>query len=84
MNLVRKVEEKMNKEIIAIKTRLMAKSSGDGHYVAIAIGLLLALAIGGIVWAIAGGSSGMVQTWITKITTKVSSFIDKITSANLT
>ena len=84
MNLVRKVEEKMNKEIIALKTRLMAKNSGDGHYVAIAIGLLLALAIGGIVWAVAGGSSGMVQTWITKITSKVSSFIDKITKTNLT
>lgn len=80
MNLAKKVETKINKEIIALKMRLMSKRSGDGHYVAIAIGLLLSLAIGGIVWAIVGGDSGMVTSWINKITTKVTSFIDKITA----
>lgn len=80
LNLVKKVETKMNEKVIALKMRMMAKRSGDGHYVAIAIGLLLSLAIGGIIWAIAGGNSGIVTTWITKITSKVSSFIDQITA----
>jgi hypothetical protein len=78
--LVKNVETKINMGVIAFRTKLMAKNAGDGHYVAIAIGLLLSLAIGGIVWAIAGGNSGIVTTWITKITTKVSGFIDKITA----
>lgn len=58
----------------------MVKKPGDGHYVAIAIGLLLSLAIGGIVWAVAGGDSGIVKTWITSITNKVTTFINKITT----
>ena len=78
--LVKNVETKINMGVIAFRTKLMAKNAGDGHYVAIAIGLLLSLAIGGIVWAIAGGNSGIVTTWINKITTKVTDFINKITA----
>ena len=78
--LVKNVETKINMGVIAFRTKLMAKNAGDGHYVAIAIGLLLSLAIGGIIWAIAGGNSGIVTTWINKITSKVSDFITKITA----
>ena len=78
--LVKNVETKINMGVIAFRTKLMAKTAGDGHYVAIAIGLLLSLAIGGIIWAIAGGNSGIVTTWINKITTKVTDFINKITA----
>jgi hypothetical protein len=78
--LVKNVETKINMGVIAFRTKLMAKNAGDGHYVAIAIGLLLSLAIGGIIWAIAGGNSGIVTTWINKITTKVTDFINKITA----
>ena len=77
---VKKIEDTANKAVIALRTKAMVKKPGDGHYVAIAIGLLLALAIGGIVWAVVGGDSGMVKTWITSITNKVTTFINKITT----
>lgn len=80
IKLVKKIEDTANKEVIALRTKAMVKKPGDGHYVAIAIGLLLALAIGGIVWAVVGGDSGMVKTWITSITNKVTTFINKITT----
>lgn len=80
IKLVKKIEDTANKTIIGLRTRAMVKKPGDGHYVAIAIGLLLALAIGGIVWAVAGGDSGIVKTWITSITNKVTTFINKITT----
>lgn len=80
IKLVKKIEDTANKAVIALRTKAMVKKTGDGHYVAIAIGLLLALAIGGIVWAVVGGDSGMVKTWITSITNKVTTFINKITT----
>ncbi|MBO9144139.1 MAG: hypothetical protein J7E07_14310 [Escherichia coli] len=80
IKLVKKIEDTANKAVIALRTKAMVKKPGDGHYVAIAIGLLLALAIGGIVWAVVGGDSGMVKTWITSITNKVTTFINKITT----
>lgn len=80
IKLVKKIEDTANKAVIALRTKAMVKKPGDGHYVAIAIGLLLALAIGGIVWAVVGGDSGMVKTWITSITDKVTTFINKITT----
>lgn len=83
VKLVRNIEKKVNDGAIALKTRMMVKTPGDGHYVAIAICLLISLAIGGIIWAVAGGDSGMVKTWINSVTSKVTSFMDKITSANL-
>lgn len=80
IKLVKKIEDTANKAVIALRTKAMVKKPGDGHYVAIAIGLLLALAIGGIVWAVVGGDSGMVKTWITSITNKVTTFINEITT----
>lgn len=80
IKLVKKIEDTANKAVIALRTKAMVKKPGDGHYVAIAIGLLLALAIGGIVWAVVGGDSGMVKTWLTSITNKVTTFINKITT----
>lgn len=80
IKLVKKIEDTANKAVIALRTKAMVKKPGDGHYVAIAIGLLLALAIGGIVWAVVGGDSGMVKTWITSITNKVTTFMNKITT----
>lgn len=80
IKLVKKIEDTANKAVIALRTKAMVKKPGDGHYVAIAIGLLLALAIGGIVWAVVGGDSGIVNTWITSITNKVTTFINKITT----
>lgn len=80
IKLVKKIEDTANKAVIALRTKAMVKKPGDGHYVAIAIGLLLALAIGGIVWAVVGGNSGIVKTWITSITNKVTTFINKITT----
>lgn len=80
IKLVKKIEDTANKAVIALRTKAMVKKPGDGHYVAIAIGLLLALAIGGIVWAVVGGDSGVVKTWITSITNKVTTFINKITT----
>lgn len=80
IKLVKKIEDTANKTIIGLRTRAMVKKPGDGHYVAIAIGLLLSLAIGGIVWAVAGGDSGIVKTWITSIANKVTTFINKITT----
>lgn len=80
IKLVKKIEDTANKAVIALRTKAMVKKPGDGHYVAIAIGLLLTLAIGGIVWAVVGGDSGMVKTWITSITNKVTTFINKITT----
>lgn len=80
IKLVKKIENTANKAVIALRTKAMVKKPGDGHYVAIAIGLLLALAIGGIVWAVVGGDSGIVKTWITSITNKVTTFINKITT----
>lgn len=80
IKLVKKIEDTANKAVIALRTKAMVKKPGDGHYVAIAIGLLLALAIGGIVWAVVGGDSGIVKTWITSITNKVTTFLNKITT----
>lgn len=80
IKLVKKIEDTANKAVIALRTKAMVKKPGDGHYVAIAIGLLLTLAIGGIVWAVVGGDSGIVKTWITSITNKVTTFINKITT----
>lgn len=80
IKLVKKIEDTANKTIIGLRTRAMLKKPGDGHYIAIAIGLLLSLAIGGIVWAVAGGDSGIVKTWITSITNKVTTFMNKITT----
>ena len=80
IKLVKKIEDTANQAVIALRTKAMVKKPGDGHYVAIAIGLLLALAIGGIVWAVVGGDSGIVKTWITSITNKVTTFINKITT----
>lgn len=80
IKLVKKIEDTANKAVIALRTKAMVKKPGDGHYVAIAIGLLLALAIGGIVWAVVGGDSGMVKTWTTSITNKVTTFLNKITT----
>ena len=77
IKLVKKIEDTANKAVIALRTRAMVKKPGDGHYVAIAVGLLLALAIGGIVWAIAGGDSGIVNKWITQIIAKINSFMTK-------
>lgn len=74
--LKRKKDNKMNN----LKTKVLSKRPGDGHYVAIAITLLLALAIGGIVWAVVGGDSGMISTWLSSITDKVTAFIGQITS----
>lgn len=71
---------RFDSKLLQLKTKLIMKKQGDGHYVAIAIGLLLALAIGGIVWAVAGGDSGIVNKWITQITAKVNSFMQKITT----
>ena len=80
IKLVKKIEDTANKAVIALRTKAMVKKPGDGHYVAIAIGLLLALAIGGIVWAVVGGDSGVGKTWITSITNKVTTFKNKITT----
>lgn len=80
IKLVKKIEDTANKTIIGLRTRAMVKKPGDGHYVAIAVVLLLTLAIGGIVWAVVGGESGMVKTWITSIADKVTTFMNKITT----
>ena len=80
IKLVKKIEDTAKKAVIALRKKAMVKKPGDGHYVAIAIGLLLALAIGGIVWAVVGGDSGVVKTWITSVTNKVTTFINKITT----
>lgn len=77
IKLVKKIEDTANKTIIALRTRAMVKKPGDGHYVAIAVVLLLTLAIGGIVWAVAGGDSGIVNKWITQIIAKINSFMTK-------
>lgn len=76
----RLLKRKKDNKIINLKTKVLSKRPGDGHYVAIAITLLLALAIGGIVWAVVGGDSGMINTWLTSITEKVTAFIGQITS----
>lgn len=74
---MKKFLARIGNKTIQLKIRVMAKHPGDGHYVAIAVSLLLALAIGGIVWAVAGGDSGMVNKWITQIIAKINSFMTK-------
>ena len=74
---MKKFLARIGNKTIQLKIRVMAKHPGDGHYVAIAVTLLLALAIGGIVWAVAGGDSGIVNKWITQIIAKINSFMTK-------
>ena len=74
---MKKFLARIGNKTIQLKIRVMAKHPGDGHYVAIAVTLLLALAIGGIVWAVAGGDSGIVNKWITQIIAKINSFMNK-------
>ena len=74
---MKKFLARIGNKTIQLKIRVMAKHPGDGHYVAIAVALLLALAIGGIVWAVAGGDSGIVNKWITQIIAKINSFMTK-------
>lgn len=74
---MKKFLARIGNKTIHLKIRVMAKHPGDGHYVAIAVTLLLALAIGGIVWAVAGGDSGTVNKWITQIIAKINSFMTK-------
>ena len=80
METLRNVENKVNNRLISFRTMLMTKRPGDGHYVALAIGLLLALAIGGILWALLGGQGGLIRTWFNSISTKVTNFINQITT----
>lgn len=75
----RKYSTKIGRKVSDIKNFILTKRSGDGHYVAIAVGLLLALAIGGIIWAVVGGNNGAVTTWINSIISKIGDFIAKIT-----
>lgn len=80
IKLMRTIEEKANRSAIALKTRMMMKKPGDGHYVAIALGLLITLALGGVFYSILGGKNGMFHTWITNISSKVTGFVNSITS----
>ena len=44
VKIFRKLEDGINNKVIAFETMAMTKKPGDGHYVAIALGLLIALA----------------------------------------
>ena len=44
IKIFRKLEDGINNKVIAFETMAMTKKPGDGHYVAIALGLLIALA----------------------------------------
>lgn len=79
-NLIRNIGNEMNGKALKFKEIVMKKQNGDGHYVAIAIGLLLSIAIGGIIWALVGGNTGLIHTWLTSITQKVTDFISNITA----
>lgn len=80
MKKLKVLGRKMDNKIIGLKASLVSKRPGDGHYVAIAISLLLALAIGAIIWAVVGGNNGMIATWINNIVNRVTDFINQITS----
>ena len=45
IKIFRKLEDGINNKVIAFETMAMTKKPGDGHYVAIALGLLIALAL---------------------------------------
>lgn len=79
-NMANKIETKADQEVIAFKMRLLDKKDGDGHYIAIIVGVLIALLIGGIILGNLNGDSGMIRTWITSINGKITAFISKFTS----
>ena len=74
IKIFRKLEDGINNKVIAFETMAMTKkpgdghyvaialglliAPGDGHYVAIALGLLIALALGGIFMLVLGDYNG--------------------------
>ena len=83
VKIFRKLEDGINNKVIAFETMAMTKKPGDGHYVAIALGLLIALALGGIFMLVLGdynGKTGLFHTWMNSITQKITDFVGKITA----
>lgn len=79
VKVLEKMETKMEQMVIAAKLKMMSKLDGDGHYVAIAVSLLLALTIGALVYAFVSGSSGM-SHWLDTVGKKIDDFFKEITT----
>ena len=80
VKIFRKLEDGINNKVIAFETMAMTKKPGDGHYVAIALGLLIALAIFMLVLGDYNGNTGLFHQWMNSITQKVTDFVGKITA----
>ncbi len=79
VKVLEKMETKMEQKVIVAKLKMMSKLDGDGHYVAIAVSLLLALTIGALVYAFVNGSSGM-SHWLDTVSNKIDAFFTEITT----
>lgn len=79
VKVLEKMETKIEQKVIAAKLKMMSKLDGDGHYVAIAVSLLLALTIGALVYAFVSGSSGM-SHWLDTVGKKIDDFFTEITT----
>lgn len=79
VKVLEKMETKMEQKVIEAKLKMMSKLDGDGHYVAIAVSLLLSLLIGALVYAFVSGNSGM-SHWLDVIGNKMDDFFREITT----
>lgn len=79
VKVLEKMETKMEQKVIAAKLKMMSKLDGDGHYVAIAVSLLLSLTIGALVYNFVNGSTGM-PSWLKSISDKIHKFFTDITT----
>lgn len=79
VKVLEKMETKMEQKVIVAKLKMMSKLDGDGHYVAIAVSLLLALTIGALVYAFVSGNKGM-SYWLDTVGKKIDDFFTEITT----
>lgn len=64
-----------------LKKSIVNKNAGDGHYVALAIGIVLAVVIGAVVFKAVSGDTGFINGIVTSVNKAVTDFITKLTNA---
>lgn len=75
-----RVEEMKSVNLVnGLKKKILNKKRGDGHYVAVAVTIVIALIIGGLVYTYFAGDNGYINTILGNITSKITSFVQKIT-----
>lgn len=64
-----------------LKKYITNKNDGDGHYVALAIGILLSVVVGSIVFKAVSGDAGFINGIVSSVNKVITDFITKLTNA---